>query len=194
MGARRPKVFLGFFQRKGLSKHQKSAAHNGGVVWLGFVPVRTVACARLCVTVLSSLCSRSRDCSASVGAGVDSSMYSAGAQRFGTCFRVCWCVGVVYVSFLPSDQIELRAPRRGWRRRRARRGRHGPAPGDFYFLGGGAAAAAEGWALTLLDSQARPSSRPSPVVAHDGTTNQTLSFSLLSWSASVTSWGFMAAN
>lgn len=55
-----------------------------------------------------------------------------------------------------------------------------------YFLAGA------GGALTLLDSQARPSSRPSPVVAQLGTTYQTLSFSFDRFRASVTSCGFMA--
>lgn len=44
----------------------------------------------------------------------------------------------------------------------------------IYFLAG------VGGAFTLLDNQARPSSRPSPVVAQLGTTYQTLSLSLLS--------------
>lgn len=57
----------------------------------------------------------------------------------------------------------------------------------LYFLAGA------GGALTLLESQARPSRRPSPVVAQLGTTYQTLSLSLESCRASVTSWGFMAA-
>lgn len=56
----------------------------------------------------------------------------------------------------------------------------------FYFLAGA------GGALTLLDNQARPSRRPSPVVAQLGTTYQTLSLSLESCRASVTSCGFMA--
>lgn len=55
-----------------------------------------------------------------------------------------------------------------------------------YFLAGA------GGALTLFDNHARPSRRPSPVVAQLGTTYQTLSLSLESWRASVTSWGFMA--
>jgi hypothetical protein len=56
----------------------------------------------------------------------------------------------------------------------------------LYFLTGA------GDALTLLDSQDRPSRRPSPLVAHEGTTYQTLSLSLESCSASVTSCGVMA--
>ncbi len=44
--------------------------------------------------------------------------------------------------------------------------------------------------LTLLDSHASPSKRPSPVVAQLGTTYQILSFSLDSCSASVTSLWF----
>lgn len=55
-----------------------------------------------------------------------------------------------------------------------------------YFLGGGMGA------LTLVDSQPSPSTRPSPVVAHEGTTYQTLSLSLESWRASVTSLGLRA--
>lgn len=55
----------------------------------------------------------------------------------------------------------------------------------YFFTGAGGA-------LTLLDSQARPSRRPSPVVAQLGTTYHTLSLSLESWRASVTSWGFRA--
>ena len=58
----------------------------------------------------------------------------------------------------------------------------------LYFLG----TAGAGVALTLLDSQANPSSRPSPVVAQLGTTYQTLSLSFWSCKASVTSCGFMA--
>lgn len=58
---------------------------------------------------------------------------------------------------------------------------------ELYFLAGAA-----GGALTLLESQARPSRRPSPVVAQLGTTYHTLSLSLDSCSTSVTSWGFMA--
>lgn len=46
--------------------------------------------------------------------------------------------------------------------------------------------------LTLFDSQARPSSSPSPVVAQLGTTYQILSFRVLSFSMSVTSCGFIA--
>lgn len=38
----------------------------------------------------------------------------------------------------------------------------------------------------------KPSRRPSPVVAQLGTTYQILSFSWLSFRASVTSWGFIA--
>lgn len=57
-----------------------------------------------------------------------------------------------------------------------------------YFLGGGA-----GIALTLLESHAKPSIRPSPVVAQLGTTYQSLSLSFESWSCSVTSWGVKAA-
>lgn len=55
-----------------------------------------------------------------------------------------------------------------------------------YFLAGAAGV------FTLLDSQARPSSRPSPVVAQLGTTNHILSFSWFSLRASVTSCGFIA--
>lgn len=58
----------------------------------------------------------------------------------------------------------------------------------LYFLAGA------GGVLTLLDNQARPSMRPSPVVAQLGTTYHTLSLSLESWSASVTSCGFIAVN
>ena len=56
-----------------------------------------------------------------------------------------------------------------------------------YFFPAGA-----GGDLTLFDSHARPSSSPSPVVAQLGTTYQTLSFSLSSWRALVTSCGFIA--
>src|SRR5690349_15030117 len=56
-----------------------------------------------------------------------------------------------------------------------------------YFFAGAA-----GGALTLLESHAKPSRRPSPVVAQLGTTYQTLSFSLDRCRASVTSWGFIA--
>jgi hypothetical protein len=55
-----------------------------------------------------------------------------------------------------------------------------------YFLAGAAGV------LTLFDSHAKPSNKPSPDVAQLGTTYQTLSLSLDSWSASVTSCGFMA--
>jgi len=40
----------------------------------------------------------------------------------------------------------------------------------------------------------KPSNNPSPVVAQLGTTNQILSFSWVSFNASVTSCGFMAIN
>jgi len=46
--------------------------------------------------------------------------------------------------------------------------------------------------LTLFVSHANPSSNPSPVVAQLGTTNQILSLSWESLSASVTSCGFIA--
>lgn len=59
---------------------------------------------------------------------------------------------------------------------------------ELYFFGGPPA----GGDLTLLDNQAKPSSRPSPVVAQLGTTNHILSLSLLSSRRWVTSWGFMA--
>lgn len=58
----------------------------------------------------------------------------------------------------------------------------------FYFLATGA-----GGDLTLFDNHAKPSSKPSPVKAQDGTTYHTLSFSLSSCRAAVTSCTFISA-